>query len=185
MCMFHLTMENPMAHTYRSHGEMRLGIIIFTLLLQHWQYQHCRSLLFVRILISVRFLIHFLLVIWYLFKKPNKKNHPPPPPQKKKQPKKPKPAIGVIKMIKNSDMIASSVLYSILTNVHSILPKSCSNNRITILHLWHAVGLLTRRDRARGGRLVLLMKSLLRTTLLKGASERRARNLYNCYRTYI
>ncbi|TNN81021.1 hypothetical protein EYF80_008677 [Liparis tanakae] len=31
-----------------------------------------------------------------------------------------------------------------------------------------------------GGLLDRLMKSLLRTTLLKGAFERRARNLYNC-----
>lgn len=30
-----------------------------------------------------------------------------------------------------------------------------------------------------GGLLALLMKSLFRTTLLKGALERRARNLYN------
>lgn len=38
---------------------------------------------------------------------------------------------------------------------------------------------LTRRAREMGGLLVLLMKSLLRMTLLKGASVRRARNLYN------
>lgn len=44
---------------------------------------------------------------------------------------------------------------------------------------------LTRRDKARGGRLVLLMKSLLRMTLLKGASERRDRNLYNYNTTTI
>lgn len=37
----------------------------------------------------------------------------------------------------------------------------------------------TRRETAMGGLLVLLMKSLLRTTLLKGALERRAKNLYN------
>jgi hypothetical protein len=40
-------------------------------------------------------------------------------------------------------------------------------------------GTLTRLETERGGLLVLLMKSLLRTTLLKGAFERRARNLYN------
>lgn len=39
---------------------------------------------------------------------------------------------------------------------------------------------LTRREMEMGGLLVLLMKSLLRTTLLKGALERRAKNLYNC-----
>lgn len=38
----------------------------------------------------------------------------------------------------------------------------------------------TRREMEMGGLLVLLMKSLLRTTLLKGALERRAKNLYNC-----
>lgn len=36
------------------------------------------------------------------------------------------------------------------------------------------------RDTDIGGLWVLLMKSLLRTTLLKGAVERRARNLYSC-----
>lgn len=39
---------------------------------------------------------------------------------------------------------------------------------------------LTRRETDMGGLLALLMKSLLRTTLLKGALERRARNLYSC-----
>ena len=38
---------------------------------------------------------------------------------------------------------------------------------------------LTRRETEMGGLLDLLMNSLLRTTLLKGALERRARNLYN------
>lgn len=38
---------------------------------------------------------------------------------------------------------------------------------------------LTRREMAMGGLLVLLMKSLLSTTLLKGALERRAKNLYS------
>ena len=41
-------------------------------------------------------------------------------------------------------------------------------------------GGLTRREMEMGGLLLLLMNSLLRTTLLKGALERRARNLYNC-----
>lgn len=36
---------------------------------------------------------------------------------------------------------------------------------------------LTRREMAMGGLLVLLMKSLFSTTLLKGALERRAKNL--------
>lgn len=43
----------------------------------------------------------------------------------------------------------------------------------------HGGWTLTRREMAMGGLLVLLMKSLLRTTLLKGAFERRAKNLYN------
>lgn len=38
---------------------------------------------------------------------------------------------------------------------------------------------LTRREMAMGGLLVLLMKSLFSTTLLKGALERRAKNLYS------
>lgn len=38
---------------------------------------------------------------------------------------------------------------------------------------------LTRREIAMGGLLVLLMKSLFSTTLLKGALERRAKNLYS------
>lgn len=38
---------------------------------------------------------------------------------------------------------------------------------------------LTRREMAMGGLLLLLMKSLFSTTLLKGALERRAKNLYS------